>query len=404
MKFKYKVQDRAGGIKEGVIDASDKYTLKNTLQSDGGVVLFVEEDSGRMKFDMESLNRVLARIKTQHLVVFAKNLSAMITAGLSLSRGLDILSRQTDNLKLKDVINELSADIGKGKSLSDGMHGHPKVFSSLFVSMVRVGEESGSLADSLNLIGDQMEKSYLLKRKIKGAMIYPAIVVSAMVIIGVLMFIFVVPTLTATFESIGADLPASTRAIIFISNGLSQHFFLFTSPLVLCIAALLSVRKTSRGKRLINAFILHIPVISKLIKESNAALTTRTLSALLSSGIDMIEAIAITRDVVQNPYYRDVLEIAEKNVQKGIPISSAFSENEKLYPILVGEMAAVGEETGKLSDMLMRTALFYEGEIDAATKNMATIIEPVLMVVIGLAVGFFAVSMISPMYSVMTNI
>lgn len=140
MKFKYKVQDRAGGIKEGVIDASDKYTLKNTLQSDGGVVLFVEEDSGRMKFDMESLNRVLARIKTQHLVVFAKNLSAMITAGLSLSRGLDILSRQTDNLKLKDVINELSADIGKGKSLSDGMHGHPKVFSSLFVSMVRVGD------------------------------------------------------------------------------------------------------------------------------------------------------------------------------------------------------------------------------------------------------------------------
>jgi len=328
----------------------------------------------------------------------------MIDAGLSLSRALNILERQTKNLKFKEVIGHLSNGISKGGNLSEEMEKFPKIFPSLFTSMVRAGEESGSLTESLQVIGNQLEKSYVLQKKVKGAMLYPAIVIIAMVLIAVLMLIFVVPTLTDTFKELEIELPASTKLVIFVSDFLSQNTLASILSVLFVILSFIFAVRTKRGKYIFEFFILRIPVVGEIAKQVNSARTARTLSSLLSSGVDMVESITITKNVVQNHYYKEVLEKAEGEVQKGVALSTIFKEREDIYPILVSEMMEVGEETGKFSEMLMRVALFYENEVDVATKNISTIIEPVLMVFIGIGVGFFALSMITPMYSLSSAI
>jgi len=403
-KFKYKVRDISGNETVGDIEAADRFAAASDLRDAGKTVVSVEESKSRDVPGLAFLNSLFGRVKMRDLIVFSHNLSSMMTAGLSLSRALSILGRQTTNPTFKATIETLIEEISHGNTLSSGMTKFPKVFSPIFVAMVRAGEESGGLAEALLIIGDQLEKSYLLKKKIKGAMIYPAVVISALFIIAILMFIYVVPTLATTFKDLNTELPTSTKIIIWISDFLSNHLLIGLLALVAVIVAVMSALRTKVGHRVFEASLFHLPIVGNLVRQSNSALTTRTLSSLLSSGVDMLEAITITKDVMQNSYYKEVMQIASDRVQKGIPLSSVFVEKNKIYPLLVGEMIEVGEETGKLSEMLMNVALFYESEVDSATKNMSTIIEPLLMVFIGASVGFFAISMITPMYSVMSNI
>ena len=402
-KFKYKVRELSGAETSGEMDAVDRFAVASELRKSGKSVILVDEVKGGA-FDMNAINIWLARVKMQDLIVFSHNLSAMMTAGLSLSRALAILERQTKNLAFKKIIKDLIAEIVKGSTLSGGMAKSPKVFTPVFVSMVRAGEESGGLSAALLVVGDQLEKSYLLKKKIKGALIYPSVVISTLLIIGALMFIYVVPTLAATFKELGTELPASTQFIIDLSDLLTNHLLEGVTILALFVGTLVMLVRTPRGHRIFESSLFYIPVVGNLVRQSNSAKTARTMSSLLSAGVDMVEAITITRDVVQNSFYKEVLAIASERVQKGIPLSSIFAEKTKIYPLLVGDMIEVGEETGKLSDMLLNVATFYENEVDDSTKNMSTIIEPVLMVIIGGSVGFFAVSMITPMYSVMGSI
>lgn len=403
-KFKYKVRELSGDQTSGEMEAKDRFAVAQSLRKSGKSVVSVEEEHGKFTFSMEAINVWLARVKTQDLIVFSHNMSAMMTAGLSLSRGLSILERQTKNLAFKKTIKALIDEISKGSTLSAGMAKFPKVFSPIFVSMVHAGEESGGLSDALLVIGDQLEKSYLLGKKVKGALIYPSVVIATLLIIGVLMFIYVVPTLASTFKELNTELPASTKFIIGLSDFLTNHLLIGILILVAFATTMFMLIRTKKGHRMFEFALFRIPVVGNIVRQSNAARTARTMSSLLSSGVDMLEAINITRDVLQNSYYKEVMKEAGERVQKGIPLSSVFAENTYIYPLLVGDMIEVGEETGKLSDMLLNVAVFYENEVDDTTKNMSTIIEPVLMVVIGASVGFFAVSMISPMYSVMGNI
>lgn len=403
-RFNYKIQNNSGKVETGAIEATDKFSLAAQFKNEGKIVISIDEFKQKDYLNLKVINEVLSRINLQEKIIFARNLSAMINAGLSLSRALGVLERQTTNLKFKKVLQALTENISKGKSLSDGMKEFPKVFPPLFISMVDAGEESGNLADSLLIVGNQLEKTYLLKKKIKGAMIYPAIVISAMIVIAVLMFIFVVPTLSETFKSLNVALPTSTSIIIGISEFLANHGILALLIVIVTVAFLVIVVRTPKGKQYAELVLLHLPIISKLVKESNSARTARTLSSLLSAGVDVVEAISITKSVVQNSYYKNVLTAAGENVQKGIPLSSIFMEHNDIYPVLVGEMIEVGEETGKLSDMLLRVAEFYENEVDTATRDLSTIIEPILMVLIGGGVGFFAISMITPMYTIMSGI
>lgn len=408
-KFKYKIRETSGAEGEGKeiigeVEAVDRFAAAADLRNRGKIVISIEDVVSGAAFNWRAINLMFARVSEQELVVFAHNLNTMMTAGLPLSRALSIIERQTKNKLFKETIVSLVDDIGRGSTLSVGMQKFPKIFSPLFVSMVRAGEESGGLSQSLLVIGNQLEKSYLLKKKIKGAMIYPSVVLTTLVIIGVLMFVFVVPTIASTFKELKTELPFSTKIIIGLSDFLSQHWLTAALIVGAIVAFFVVTLRTKKGRRAYEFTLFHLPVVGELVRESNAARTARTLSSLLSSGVDMLGSITITGDVLQNSYYKDAMKVAGDQAQKGIPLSSVFVDHQDIYPSLIGDMVEVGEETGKLSEMLLNVATFYENEVDDATKNMSTIIEPVLMVVIGASVGFFAVSMISPMYSVMSNI
>lgn len=402
MKFFYTSITADGERKSGTREAVDKFQLANDLKAEGETALSAKEikktEFLTLKFSL------FDHIKSHDKIIFARNLASMLEAGLAVSRALSVIERQTKNAGLKKIVVSINEDIKKGKSLSNSMRSFPKVFPPMFVSMVMSGEESGKLSESLNVVASQMEKTYLLQKKIKGALMYPSVIIVAMLGIGVFMLTYIVPTLTKTFKEIGTELPASTQFIIWLSDMFKNNMILVLVSLVATVVLIIISLRTKEGKRFFDYVFLHIPVISELVKEANSARTTRTLSSLLTSGVSVVEALDITKDVLQNSYFKAVIEKAKHNVETGAPMSDIFANCGNLYPVFVGEMIAVGEETGDLGNTLLKTAIFYEEEVEQKTKDMSTIIEPVLMLVVGVAVGFFAISMISPIYSVVDNI
>lgn len=405
MKFVYKSQ-KEGVVHEGEREALDRFDLYHQLKKDGEIVVWAKEVKPGMGMSLKNMHIpfIGGRVKMHDKIIFARNLAGMLEAGLPLSRGLQVMEKQSKNRKLKEIFKSLDTSISQGKTFDQALSQYPGVFNTLFVSMVKAGEESGNLTGSLKEVSSQMDKTYTLQKKIKGALIYPCIILSVMVLIGILMLVFVVPSLTATFKELNTELPLSTKFIIFVSDFLKNHYIISFGLIIGFITGLYSLGKTSKGKRFFDIFFLKLPVVGQIIKESNSARTARTLSSLLSSGVDMVLSAEITRDVIQNTSYKKVLEQAKERIEKGKPLSELFLQNENLYPVFVGEMISVGEETGQLSNMLVGVASFYENEVEQKTKDLSTIIEPVLMVIIGAGVGFFALSMITPMYSVMNNI
>lgn len=403
MLFSYKSKTKEGEIVEGVLYATDRFSLAHDLRSRGNTPLSIKEKGESFIDKISVLTGMFSTVSVNEQIILTKNLSGMLKAGLSLFRALSVLKKQTKNPKLSKILTSLSNEINAGETLSSGLLKFPDVFSKLFVSMVRAGEESGNLAGALSDIGTNLEKSHALTKKIKGALIYPGVILSAMVVIGVLMFAFVVPTLAGTFKELGVTLPTSTRLLIFLGNFFSNHLIL-TFIIIMGLAFGLYLFFTAKFMvKYIDFTIVRIPVIGVLARELNTARTARTMSSLLLAGVSITRAVEITEDIVQNIYYKKILNEAKTMVEKGAPFSQAFTSS-KLYPVMMSEMIQVGEETGKLSDMLLEIALFYEEEIENKTKNLSTIIEPVLMIVIGAGVGFFAISMISPLYSILGSI
>jgi type IV pilus assembly protein PilC len=404
MKFKYKAQKSDGDYVEDIAEAHDNFELAKILkEKDLNLISAKPLDSGKFSRMINSLLN-FGTVTTNEKILFGKNLSSMLEAGLPLSRAIEVIGRQSRNKKYKFVMKSLNDSIKSGDTLSGAMSKFPNVFSKLFISMVRAGEESGDLVGALGIVSTQMEKTNDLKKKIKGAMIYPGVIITAMTGIGIFMLIFIVPTLTGTFTELNVELPKSTQFIIDVSNAFRDNTFTLIGLVILVIVLIIAGFKTSTGRRIMDWVFLHMPLISNLVKETNSARTARTLSALISSGVPYISAVDITQEVIQNSYYKTVLKKAGKNVELGLPVAKIFEENQKLYPVFVSEMIAVGEETGELGTMLMKVATYYENEVEQKTKNMSTIVEPFLMIVVGAAVGFFALSMISPMYSLVENI
>lgn len=404
MKFRAVLKKGDGSEETRIIDAPNRFSVYEIAEREGATVSSLEEGGGGIDFSKFTSFTIGTGVKMQERITFTKNLAAMLSAGLTLSRALSVINRQSTNKALKNIVTDLETKVKQGKSFHEGLQDHPKVFSKLFIAMTKAGEESGTLSDSLTNVARQMDRSYTLQKKIQGAMIYPAVILIAIVIIGVLMMMFVVPTLSATFTSMRVELPMSTKIIIAISDFMKEHMIVTFAALIGFFAALVAFIRSKMGGAIILFVALRTPVIGELVRETMSARAARSLSSLLSSGVEMLTAISISREVVGTKLFADVLEEAEMRVKKGEPLSTAFSAHPKLYPIFMADMIAVGEETGKVSDMLGQVAQYYETDVEDRTKDLSTIIEPVLMLMIGLFVGIFAVSMMGPIYSLSEKI
>jgi type IV pilus assembly protein PilC len=398
-KFTYKARKPSGEVYSAEQEAKDKYEIYKLIRGAGSDVVLVKPSTSRWSKMNITLGPMFAKVKTTDKIAMANNLGSMLDAGLPLTRALGVLTRQTKNVAIKKVVEDLLTEINRGQTFANALAKHPKVFSPLFVSMVHAGEQGGSLADSLKSIGKQMEATHSLQKRIRGAMMYPAVIVGVMILVGVLMMIFVIPSLLKTFTELNVELPATTQFILFISNLIRDQGLTVLIVLIAIVAAVYYWSKKASGKFVLHALMLRIPLIGPMVQEVNSARAARTLSSLMNSGVEVVESLDITAGIVQNVHFRAVIEKAREAIRKGDLMSKIFAKETKYFPIFFAEMLSVGEETGKVSEMLANVATFYENDVEQKTKNMSTIIEPLLMVVIGAAVGFFAISMISPMYS-----
>lgn len=401
--FTYEGEDAEGKAVRETVTAADRFAVYAVARENGHTVVSISEGSAfnlARLFNSEKISYHLSRVKSDEIVMLTRNLGSMITAGLTVSRALSVIERQSKNPRLKGIITELIARINKGDQLNNGLRDFPKEFSNLYVSMVRAGEESGNLAESLQTLAMQLERANNLKKKIKGAMMYPSIVIIVMIIIAILMMIFVMPKIIAVFESGNMELPATTKFLIWLTGFMNDYTLFVVGGLIGLVVGFLYFLKTTIGKIIVSWVVVRLPVIGTMAKETNSARTARTLSSLLRSGVDVIQSLEITEEVVQNVFYKKIIRTARDRVEKGSPLSETFIEHNKLYPILVGEMILVGEETGQISGMLTELAQFYENEVERKTKDLSTIIEPLLMVAIGSGVGFFALALIAPIYSI----
>ena len=400
--FTYTAENDKGEKVTKTATADDRYALYDIARKEGLRITSINvASSGIKKFlNIEKLNYLMSRVSNDELVMMTRNLGSMLKAGLTVTRALSVIERQSSNPRMKGVVKKVIEQITKGEQFHTALREFKEVFSDLYVAMIKAGEESGSLSETLQTLSVQMERSSNLAKKVKGAMIYPAIVITVMVIIAILMMIYVMPEITGVFKGMNKDLPATTDFLIKSSDFLVANTVMTFVSMIAFVVGGLSFLKTKIGRTISSWVVVRIPVIGTMAKETNAARTARTLSSLLNSGVDVLQSIKITEEVIQNVFYKKILRDAAERVEKGTALSEAFIERSDLYPILVGEMILVGEETGQIAGMLQELAIFYETEVERKTKDLSTIIEPILMVVIGAGVGFFALAMIAPIYSI----
>src|SRR3989344_3883188 len=404
--MKFRATIRKEGLPDEIrtIEAPTHFAVYDLIEKEGGFVVSLEEGGGILVLPSWLTITFGSGVRRIEVIRMARNLSAMLSAGLSLSRALSVIERQSGNKYLKSIATGLSDAVKVGSSFHMALAAYPKVFPALFVAMARAGEESGSLTDALTVVSVQLEHSEELIRKIKGAMLYPAIVMTAIVIVGILMLIYVVPTLTVTFSQLGVELPLTTQIIVAVSDFMVAHVIAVMLGLIALVVGGIAFIRSAVGGRIVLATALRLPVINEIVRETYAARAARTLSSLLASGVPALNALAITKEVVGANVFADVIGEAEEHVKKGELLSASFAEHTQLYPILMSDMLTVGEETGKVAEMLKQVAEFYEDDVGEQTKNFSTIIEPVLVLLIGAVVGVFAVSMIGPIYSLSSAI
>lgn len=405
MKVFYSAKNYAGETKAGEMEIKNERDLASQLRSDGYILTSFKElkSDEKSEISVRFLDRFFS-ISLKDKLMFTRNMSVMISSGLPISRAVKNISVQTKNKKFQKILLSIFDDIQSGMTFADGLARYPGVFDDLFVNMIRVGESSGNLEEVLDILAIQLEKEHDLMSKIKGAMTYPAVIIVVMILIAILMLTYILPKLTSVFSDMQVDLPASTKFIIGLSDFLRSHAILVGVGFVLLAIAAKFFATTENGKKAVGMALINIPVIKNIVIKINCARFARIYSSLLRSGVPVVQALTIISNTLTNYYYKKAIREGIEDVQKGVNLSKVIEKNGRVFPVLLAQMAQVGEETGKTETVLLKLAEFYEDEVSQISKNMSSIIEPVLMVFIGGAVGFFAVSMLQPMYSLMDNI
>ena len=401
-KYKYTAISKEGKHLQGEEVVKDEHELARILRGKG-YILTEALLQGKKKPSFLSLKLFsgLFGVSLTEKLMFMRNLKVMVTAGIPLPKTLEVLSSQAKSRKFKSALEEIRKRVLKGQQLSDAMTSYPTIFPDLVVNMIRTGEEAGTLENVLSQLTLQLEREHDLRSKIQGALVYPAVIMVAMVGIGALMLVTVVPNLAATFEELQIPLPPATRAIISFADFLTNFWYLVILLVLGGVAAVYQILHTKAGKSLADTVILRLPIIGPIVKKVNTALFARTMSSMIGAGIPMVRALEVTATVLDNTHFRNVLHKGAEEMRKGVKLSEVLSQYTNLYPLVVVQMVEVGEETGQTTDLLAKLAEFFEEEVSNITRNLASIIEPVLMLIIGAVVGFFAISMIQPMYSML---
>src|SRR3954452_14223851 len=397
--YVYRVRDKGGKLLEGSLEADNTALVANKLKSMGYVPIAIDKKStSGMKKELK-IPGLSGRVKLKDVQVFSRQFATMINSGLTLLRSLTILAQQTENPALADIIDQVRIDVERGASLSQALSKHPKVFSRLYIAMIRAGETGGVLDSVLLQLSTTIEKQVELKGKIKSAMTYPVAVLGLVMVILTAMLVFVVPMFKKLYASLGGKLPAPTQLLLVLSSGFVKFF-----PLVILfdVGAVIGFKKwiqTDGGRAHWDALKLRVPIFGKLVHKAGLARFSRTFSVLLRSGVPILESLEITSETVGNV----VISKAIKDVQTGVKAGESISrplEGHKVFPPMVVQMMNVGEETGALDELLDKIAMFYEQEVEATVAALTSLLEPLLIVVLGGAVGGMVIALYMPMFNV----
>ncbi len=397
--FNYKVRDLSGQIKTGVVEAVSEAEASTLLEEKQLTVLSLTEGSRKAK---KGFNINIGTVKQKDVVIFSRQLSVMMSATVPIVQALRILSKQTTNVIFVEKINEMADDVDGGMKLSLAMSKHKKVFSNFFVSMVRSGETSGKLDEVLLYLADQMEKDYDLVSRIKGAMIYPCFIIVGMLVVGFLMMVFVVPKMTAMLKESGQELPFLTKMLINSSDFMKESWYVIIIAVVAFIILFKIFVSSKGGKILFNKFVLKLPIFGELFKKVYIVRFARSLSTLVKGGVPISNSLNITAEVVDNEAYKKLMLDTVKEVEDGNSISTLFIKSD-LIPPMLSQMLIIGEKTGKIDSILDKLADFYSREIDSLVVGLTSLIEPLILMIMGVGVGGMVAAIMIPMFKVAQN-
>ncbi|CAB4648105.1 MAG: type II secretion system F family protein [Actinobacteria bacterium] len=401
--FTYRVRDSAGKVVEGKLEGADEALVVRKLREMGYTPITVtRRDSSRLQSDIK-IPGLSGRVALKDVAVLSRQFATMINSGLSLLRALSILSEQTENASLARMIGEVRQDVERGSSLSASLARHPKAFNRLYISMVRSGEVGGSLDAVLMRLADTIESQVELHRKVKSAMTYPVVVFSLVVFIASAMLLFIVPQFKGIYVELGGTLPLPTRILISISDVVKKYF-----PMLILLSGvggwfLRRWARSPKGRPTWDAFVLKVPVFGLLARKGALARFARTLAALTRSGVGILEALEIVADTAGNEVVSLALRDTQRAVKQGDTLARPLSQHD-VFPPMVVQMIAVGEETGALDDMLDKIADFYDQEVEATVDALTSLIEPLLIVTMGVLVGGMIISLYLPMFRIITLI
>ncbi len=393
--FQYIAEDSQGRARKGTIVGSSENDVSSKLRKKEIIVSDVQNvtDDFLTKF-----NLFINPIKTKDLVIFARQFSVMISANVTVVESLMILIDQTNNLSLKNMLSEIAFEVDGGAFLSDAFAKRPKIFSDFFVNIIRSGESSGKLDEVLDYLADEMEKSYDMNAKIKGAMIYPVFILVALVGVAIVLMLFVIPSLTSMLTDSGMELPWATRVVVGISNFMRSYIILIIIALVGIFFLVRMYLKTYSGKRNIDILKLKMPIFGTMFKYIYLMRFTRSLSTLLKGGVTITRSLEITAEVVGNIIYKELILETLESINDGNAFSTVM-ENSNYVPKMVPQMISVGEKTGKIDSVLDRITGFYSRESSNMLDNLSKLMEPLIMVIMGIGVGIMVAAIIMPMYN-----
>ncbi len=396
MLFAYRARNKKGQEVEGQIEANSRSQANKTLSEQGLIILSLEKQS---KVDLLHINiPFLTRVKAKDLVMFSRQLAVMNSATLPIVQSLRILSKQTENPMFRGVIKEIADDVDGGEKLSNAMERHKNVFSNFYIAMVKSGETSGSLEKVLNYLADEQEKDYELMSKIKGAMIYPAFILSALFGVGIIMMVFVVPKITDILEQTGGELPLATKILIGTSEIMVSFWYLIVIAIIgIIVGSRFALRQPPVRKNW-DYLKLKLPIFGPLFQKIHIVRFTRSMATLSEGGVPITSALKIVSEVVGNAFYKDVILRTAKEVQDGNSVASVFIQTKEI-PQMITHMISVGEKTGRISEVLSKMTDFYAREVESNVANLISLIEPMIMIVMGVGVGIMVAAVIMPMYN-----